>query len=153
MIKGNATSEVKNVFKYDQLEVLSINSTHEVTHAVLKYIFFACTLYRTIDFRLSYTSLRLSFCDRSWTDKRSPVINLLIPLGWVLCCAEKRLKCVSWVYEGDVTQWRFATTIFIATQRCCFEQCCNHSKQCCNNVVMLCCVKNRRYKSSRVTSP
>lgn len=81
MIKGNATSEVKNVLKYDQLEVLSINSTHEVTHTVLKYIFFACTLYRTIDFRLSYTSLRLSFCDRSWTDKRSPVINLLIPLG------------------------------------------------------------------------
>ena len=61
MIKGNATSEVKNVLKYDQLEVLSINSTHEVTHAVLKYIFFACTLYRTIDFRLSYTNLRLSF--------------------------------------------------------------------------------------------
>ena len=75
MIKGNATSQVKNVLKYDQLEVLSINSTHEVTRAVLKYIFFACTLLdRTIDFRLS-------FCDRSWTDKRSPVIKLLIPLG------------------------------------------------------------------------
>ena len=31
MIKGNATSEVKNILKYDQLEVLSVNSTHEVT--------------------------------------------------------------------------------------------------------------------------
>ena len=29
MIKGNA--EVKNILKYDQLEVLSLNSTHEVT--------------------------------------------------------------------------------------------------------------------------
>ena len=73
MIKGNATSEFKNILKYDQLEVLSINSTHEVTHAVLKYIFFACTLFRTIYFRLSYTSRRLSFCNRSLTDKRSPV--------------------------------------------------------------------------------
>ena len=32
------------------------------------------------------------------------------------------------------------------------EKCCNHSKQCRNNVEMICCVENRRYKSSRVTS-
>ena len=33
------------------------------------------------------------------------------------------------------------------------EQCCNHSKQCRNNVATLCCAKNRRCESSRVTSP
>ena len=33
------------------------------------------------------------------------------------------------------------------------EQCCYHSKQCRNNVATLCCAKNRRYESSRVTSP
>ena len=33
------------------------------------------------------------------------------------------------------------------------EQCCNHSKQCGNNVATLCCSKNRRRESSRVTSP
>ena len=33
------------------------------------------------------------------------------------------------------------------------EQCCNHSKQCRNNVARLCCAKNRRCESSRVTSP
>ena len=33
------------------------------------------------------------------------------------------------------------------------EQCCKHSKQCRNNVVMLRCAKNRRFESSRVTSP
>ena len=31
------------------------------------------------------------------------------------------------------------------------EQCWNYSKQCCNNVVTLCCAKNRRCESSRMT--
>ena len=33
------------------------------------------------------------------------------------------------------------------------EGCWNHWKQCCNNVATLCCAKNRRCESSRVTSP
>ena len=33
------------------------------------------------------------------------------------------------------------------------EQCYNHSKQCRNNDATLCCAKNRRCESSRVTSP
>ena len=33
------------------------------------------------------------------------------------------------------------------------EQCCKHSKHCRNNVATLCCAKNRRCESSRVTSP
>ena len=33
------------------------------------------------------------------------------------------------------------------------EQCCIYSKQCRNNVATLCCAKNRRCTSSRVTSP
>ena len=33
------------------------------------------------------------------------------------------------------------------------QQCCNHLKQCHNNVAKLCCAKNHRCESSRVTSP
>ena len=33
------------------------------------------------------------------------------------------------------------------------KQCCKYSKQCRNNVATLCCAKNRRYESPRVTSP
>ena len=33
------------------------------------------------------------------------------------------------------------------------EQCGNYSKQCSNNVATLCCAKNPRCESSRVTSP
>ena len=33
------------------------------------------------------------------------------------------------------------------------EQRCNHSKQCHNNDATLCCAKNHRCESSRVTSP
>ena len=33
------------------------------------------------------------------------------------------------------------------------EQCCNHSKQSRNDIATLCYAKNRRYESSRVTSP
>ena len=55
--------------------------------------------------------------------------------------------------KGDVTrddsQRRFLAQHRVAT----LEQCCNHSKQCRNNVATLCCAKNRRCESSRVTSP
>ena len=54
--------------------------------------------------------------------------------------------------KGDVTradsQRRFLAEHSVAM----LEQCCNHSKQCRNNVATLCCAKNRRYESSRVTS-
>ena len=54
---------------------------------------------------------------------------------------------------GDVTrddsQRRFLAQHSVAI----LEQCCNHSKQCRNNVATLCCAKNRRCESSRVTSP
>ena len=33
------------------------------------------------------------------------------------------------------------------------KQYCSHSNQCRNNVARLCCAKNRRWESSRVTSP
>ena len=52
---------------------------------------------------------------------------------------------------GDVTlddaQRRFLAQHSVAM----LEQCCNHSKQCRNNVATLCCAKNRRCESSRVT--
>lgn len=92
MIIENAALEVKNILKYDQLEVLHVNSTQEVLKCSTRSVTSLCVLgsvsihflcqYLTIDFRFPYSSFRLSFCDRSWTDKRSPVINLLIPLGW-----------------------------------------------------------------------
>ena len=53
-----------------------------------------------------------------------------------------------WCYKG-----RFATTILAQHSVAMLEQCCNHSKQCRNNVATLCCAKNRRCESSRVTSP
>ena len=55
--------------------------------------------------------------------------------------------------KGDVTrndlQRRFLAQHSVAM----LEQCCNHSKQCRNNVATLCCAKNRRCKSSRITLP
>ena len=54
---------------------------------------------------------------------------------------------------GDVTQddsqRRFLAQHCVAM----LEQCCNHLKQCRNNVATLCCAKNRRCESCRVTSP
>ena len=54
---------------------------------------------------------------------------------------------------GDVTQddsqRRFSAQHWVAM----VEQCCNHLKQCRNNVATLCCAKNRRCESCRVTSP
>ena len=55
--------------------------------------------------------------------------------------------------KGDVTrddsQRRLLAQHTVAT----LEQCCNYSKQCRNTVATLCCAKNRRCESSRVTSP
>ena len=55
--------------------------------------------------------------------------------------------------KGDVTrddsQRRFLAQHSVAM----LEQCCNYSKQCRNTVATLCCAKNRRCESSRVTSP
>ena len=45
-------------------------------------------------------------------------------------------------------------TFFSSIQGSMLEQCCSQvSKRCRNNVVTLCCAKNRRCKSPRVTSP
>ena len=51
--------------------------------------------------------------------------------------------------KGDVTQRPFLAQHTVAM----LEQCCNYSKQCRNTVATLCCAKNRRCQSSRVTSP
>ena len=55
--------------------------------------------------------------------------------------------------KGDVTrndiQRRFLAQHSIAM----LEQRCNHSNQYYNNVETLCCARNRRCNSSRVTSP
>ena len=55
--------------------------------------------------------------------------------------------------KGDVTredlQQRFLAQHGVAM----LEQCCHYSKRCHNNVATLCCAKNRRCESFRVTSP
>ena len=55
--------------------------------------------------------------------------------------------------KGDITrddsQRRFLAQRSVAM----LELCCNYSKQCRNNIATLCCAKNRRCESSRVTSP
>ena len=49
--------------------------------------------------------------------------------------------------------FELAKTILIVQHRAAIlEQCCNYWKQCRNNVAMLCCAKNRRCESSRLTS-
>ena len=55
--------------------------------------------------------------------------------------------------QGDAT-WDDSQRRFLARHGVAMlEQCCNHSKQRCNNAATLCCAKNRRCESSRVTSP
>ena len=60
---------------------------------------------------------------------------------------------VTGLIKGDFTrddsQRRFLAQHSVAM----LEKRCNYSKQCRNNVATLCCAKNRRRDSSRVTSP
>ena len=52
------------------------------------------------------------------------------------------------VVTRDDSQRRFLAQHSVAIS----EQCCVHSKQWLNNVATLCCAKNRRWESSRVTT-
>ena len=56
-------------------------------------------------------------------------------------------------FQGDVTQDDSQRWFLVQHGVAVLEQCCNPSKQCRNNIATLCCAKNRRYESSRVTSP
>ena len=55
--------------------------------------------------------------------------------------------------KGDVTRDDLQRPFLAQHSIAMLEQCCNYSKQCRNNVTTLCCDKNRRCESSRVTSP
>ena len=55
--------------------------------------------------------------------------------------------------KGDVTRVDSQRRFLVQRSVAMLEQCCKHSKQCWNNVATLCCAKNRRCESSRVTSP
>ena len=55
--------------------------------------------------------------------------------------------------KGDVTRDDLQRPFLAQHSVAMLEQCCNYSKQCRNNVTTLCCDKNRRCESSRVTSP
>ena len=55
--------------------------------------------------------------------------------------------------KGDVTR-NYSQRRFLAQHNVAMlEQCCNPSKQCYNSVATRCCAENRRWESSRVTSP
>ena len=64
------------------------------------------------------------------------------------CTRRRRVAPCKGVTRDD-SQRRFLAQHSVAM----LEQCCNYSKQCRNNVATLCCAKNRRCESSRVTSP
>ena len=56
--------------------------------------------------------------------------------------------------KGDVTRDDLQRPFLAQHSIAMLEQCFNYSKQCRNNVdTTLCCDKNRRCESSRVTSP
>ena len=55
--------------------------------------------------------------------------------------------------KGDVTRDNSQPRFLAQHSFAMLEQYCSYSKQCCNNVATLCCAKNRRCESSRVTSP
>ena len=60
---------------------------------------------------------------------------------------------VSRELKGDITR-DDSQRLFLAQHSVAMlEQCCNHSKQWHSNVATLCCAKNCRCESSRVTSP
>ena len=61
-------------------------------------------------------------------------------------------KSVSASPLGDVTRDDSQRQFLAQHRSAMLEQYCNHSKQCRNNVERLCCAKNRRFESSRVTS-
>ena len=58
-----------------------------------------------------------------------------------------------WPQESDVTRDESQRKFWAQHIFAMLEQCCNYSEQCRNNVATLCCAKNRRCESSRVTSP
>ena len=55
--------------------------------------------------------------------------------------------------KGDVTRDDLQRQFLAQHSVAMLDQCCNYSKQCRNNVARLCCAKNRRCESSRLTSP
>ena len=55
--------------------------------------------------------------------------------------------------KGDVTRDDSQRQFLEQHSYAMLEQCSNYSKQCRNNVTTLCCAKNRRCESPRVTSP
>ena len=61
----------------------------------------------------------------------------------------RRRRCLKVMFNGTIRNDGFYAQHSAAM----LEQCCNYSKQCRNNVATLCCAKNRRCESSRVTSP
>ena len=72
---------------------------------------------------------------------------MLFPAGG-LFVTQSDPTLISWCYTR-----RLATTILAQHCVAMLEQCCNCSKQRRNNIVMLCCAKNRRCESFRVTPP
>ena len=112
----------------------------------LGFIFQTC-LNCFISFLFFFQVLMQFLVYQPWIMWPSPWLRNTSILRWKQNCSIEYLK-------GDVTQddWRFATTIFSATRRCNVGSMLWLTR-CCNNIATLYCTKNRRCKSSRVTSP
>ena len=74
-------------------------------------------------------------------------ILLLQKRGWT------NYRDYNYINQGDVTGDDSQRRCLAQHSVAMLEQCCIHSKQCRNNVARLCCAKNRRCESSRVTLP
>ena len=105
--------------------------------------------------RLSTEKVSLVFCNIFGIISTGEIVSLSnmcrktqVYFSWVAGEIKGVIPC-----KGDLTrndsQRRFLEQHSLAM----LEQCCKYSKQCRKNVATLCCVKNRRYELSRVTSP
>ena len=111
-----------------------------------------------------YSAQNLQFCEISQSHTE-PTFHKLDVAGLVQCvesltdCRMKGHGFDSWDrtdsqgLKDDVTRDDSQRPFLAQHSVAKLEQRCNYSKQCRNNVATLCCAKNRRCESSRVTSP
>ena len=151
--------------EYGGIELNSTSTAEVSSWNVLLYIFFGYIMRQPIINQktkqitsryLSYdktgnrnAQLVLQHCCKNSDVARFTTHKSKLPFNKWGCCKTRNIT----IQLGDVTlddsQRRFLVQHSVAM----LEQCCNHSKQCGNNVATLCCPKNRRCESSRVTSP
>ena len=104
--------------------------------------------------RVTRKFMEVSRCSRAKQQQRN-VQKRCTARAKLLFCLDLLLfsLVVAFAAEGDVTRDDSQRQLLVQHSVAMLEQCRNYSKQCRNNVATLCCAKNRRCESSRVTSP